>query len=76
MITQETAGKVLKGVYAAALAFLTGLSTMLVGNEPFSDITSGQWVLLCAWTLAAFGSVWGLAGWAGPNINSGSSSEK
>lgn len=74
MIGQKTAGKLLKAAYAGLLTFLSGLSTLLVGSTTFAAVTDGQWVTLSAWTLAAIGSVYGLAGWAGPRINGASSS--
>jgi hypothetical protein len=75
MIGQRTAGKIVKAIYAAALAFLSGLSTVLTGSASFTAVTDGQWVVLTAWTLAAAGSVFGLAGWAGPRLNGSSSGE-
>jgi len=69
VIGQRTAGKILKAAYAGTLTMLSGLSTLLVGSTTFDAITDGQWVTLSSWTLAAIGSVYGLAGWAGPRIN-------
>jgi hypothetical protein len=68
--------KVLKGLYAAALAFLSSLAAILQGPASFSAVTAGQWVTVSALTLAAFGGTFGLAGWAGPRINGGSSGGK
>jgi hypothetical protein len=67
-LSQQMAGKILKGLYAAAMALLTGLATVL--TEPgatFTAITAGQWVTIAAFTLGAFGGTFGLAGWAGPS---------
>jgi len=72
-MSQRTAGKILKAAYAGALTLLSGLSTVLVGSTTFTQISDGQWVTLLSWTLAAIGSVFGLAGWAGPRINGSSS---
>jgi hypothetical protein len=68
VISQVALGKFLKATYAAALAFLTGLTTIFTGNQTLGDITEPQWTVLVAWTLAAFGSVYGLAGWSGPTM--------
>lgn len=64
------AGKLAKAVYAALSALLGSLATILVGNASFGDVTDGQWVTIAAFTLAAFGGAFGLAGWAGPRGNS------
>lgn len=61
-----TAGRVLKGIYSAAMAFLGGLATVLSDDVHIHEITDGQWVTLAAFTLGAFGGTYGLAGWAGP----------
>lgn len=63
---QRTVGKVLKGLYSAGLAFLGSLAVVLVGSEPLSQVTTGQWVVIAGATLAAFGGTFGLAGWQGP----------
>jgi thiosulfate reductase cytochrome b subunit len=68
-VTQVTLSKLLKAIYGGALAFLTGLSTVLTGDASMAAVTDGQWVVIAAWTLAAFGSVYGLAGWSGPPLN-------
>lgn len=68
-MTQATAGKVFKGLYAAMVATLGMLATILVGNTSFHDITPGQWVTVGLFSLTAFGGVFGLSGWAGPAIN-------
>jgi len=70
-VSQQTASKLLKAFYAAAVAFLGGLVAILVGNQPFSRITDGQWVSLALVALTAFGGVYGLAGWSGPRVNGG-----
>jgi len=64
-------GKVAKGLYSAGLAFLGSLGVVLVGTEPLSGVTTGQWVFIAATTLAAFGGTFGLAGWAGPRPTNG-----
>lgn len=73
-MTQLTYGKVLKGLYAAAMACLGSLSTVLGDNTTLSTITAGQWVTIAAFTLGAFGGTYGLAGWAGPASGPGRSS--
>lgn len=66
-LTQQMAGKIVKGLYSAAMAFLGGLATVLTDNTHLSDLTAGQWVTIAAFTLGAFGGTFGLAGWAGPS---------
>lgn len=68
-VTQEGAGKVLKGIYSAVMAFLGSLSMSLGGGQTLSDLTTQQWVICGGFTLAAFGGVFKLAGWQGPAIN-------
>ncbi len=58
-------GTALKAFFAAAVAFLSGLVTVLVGDTGFGDITSGQWVTLVLATLIAFGGVYGLTNKSG-----------
>lgn len=67
-------GKVLKGLYAAAMACLGSLATVLGDDVTIEHLTAGQWVTILAFTLGAFGGTFGLAGWAGPNVGGGSSS--
>jgi len=69
-MSQATLAKVLKGLYAGALAFAGSLAAVLVGNEAISGVTAGQWVVICAAALAAFGGVFGLADWGGPRVGS------
>lgn len=66
-MSQQTAGKVLKGLYAALIAGLGSLSTTLVGTAGIENVTTGQWVSILLFSLTAFGGVFGLAGWAGPS---------
>ena len=66
-LDQVTLSKVLKGLYSAALSFLSALAAVLVGSASFGDVTAGQWVIIAGATLAAFGGTFGLAGWAGPS---------
>lgn len=56
----------LKACYAAAISALGMLSTVLSGSTTFAEITAGQWVSVCLFSLAAGGGVYGLAGWSGP----------
>jgi hypothetical protein len=66
---QHTLGKVLKGVYAALVAGLGGMSSVLVGSAGFGQVTMGQWVSVTLSAVVAFGGVYGLAGWSGPKGN-------
>jgi hypothetical protein len=68
MISQKLAGQLIKGLYSAVVAFLGGLSTILVGSTTFSDVESGQWVALAFAAVIAFGGTLGLSGWAGPVV--------
>lgn len=62
-------GKVLKGLFSAAIAFFGDLSVTLTGHQSFGDLTTQQWTLIVVFTLSAFGGTFGLAGWAGPRMN-------
>lgn len=53
-------GTALKAFYAAAVAALSGLVTVLVGDVGFTDVTAGQWVTIALAALVAFGGVYGL----------------
>lgn len=50
--------KYLKAFVGALIAFLTALSTALVDDKSFSDITDGQWVVAVIALLGAFAAVW------------------
>lgn len=50
--------KVLKALVGAAIAFLTSLSTALVDDKSFGDITDGQWVVAVIALLTAFAAIW------------------
>lgn len=50
----------LKAIYAAIVAALSGLVTVLVGDAGFSDLTAGQWVTIALATVIAFGGTYGL----------------
>jgi len=50
----------LKAFYAAASTFLASLGTVLVGGTGIGDLTDGQWVTIAAFTLGAFGAVYGV----------------
>jgi len=65
-MNQLLAGKLLKGLYSAAVAVLGALSTVLTGSHTFSDVTAGQWVTMALAGLVAFGGTFGLSTWAGP----------
>lgn len=51
----------LKAFYAAVVAALSGLVTVLVGDVGFSDLTAGQWLTIVLAAVVAFGGVYGLA---------------
>jgi hypothetical protein len=50
--------QVVKAFVGAIVAFLTSLSTALVDDKGFSDITDGQWVVAVIAFLTAFAAVW------------------
>jgi hypothetical protein len=50
----------LKAFYAAVVAALSGLGTVLVGNASISDVSTAQWVTIALATVIAFGGVWGV----------------
>lgn len=58
-------GTALKAFYAAAVAALSGLVTVLVGDTTFTNLTAGQWVTIALAALIAFGGVYSL----GPTVN-------
>lgn len=49
---------ILKAIVAALIAFAGALSTALVGNSSFGDLTDGQWVAAVLAGLVALGGVW------------------
>lgn len=53
--------KAAKAVYAAAVAALSGLVTVLVGDAGFGDVTDGQWVTIVLAALVGFGGTYGIA---------------
>ena len=50
----------LKALYAAVVAALSGLVTVLVGDVGFTDVSAGQWVTIALAALVSFGGVYGL----------------
>lgn len=50
--------KYAKAFIGALIAFLSALSTALVDDKSFSDITDGQWVVAVIAFLTAFAAVW------------------
>lgn len=48
----------LKAFVGAVIAFLTSLSTALVDDKGFADITDGQWVVAVIALLSAFAAIW------------------
>lgn len=53
-------GQALKAVYASAVASLSGLVTVLVGNTGIGELTDGQWVTIALAAVVAFGGVYGI----------------
>ena len=53
-------GTALKAFYAAVVAALSGLVTVLVGDANFGDLTAGQWVTIALAAVVAFGGVYGI----------------
>jgi len=56
----DTPTKPTKAIYAAVVAFLTGLGVPLVGDADLSAITMGQWVAIVLATVVAAGGTYGL----------------
>lgn len=54
-------GTALKAFYAAIVAALSGLVTVLVGDTTFTNLTAGQWVTIALAAVVAFGGTYGLA---------------
>jgi hypothetical protein len=50
----------LKAFYGSAVAFLSGLGTVLVGNESIGDVTTAQWVTIATATIVAWGAIYGV----------------
>lgn len=53
-------GTSLRALFAAVVAFGTGLSAVLVGDVGIGALTDGQWVTIGLGALIAFGGVWGI----------------
>ena len=68
-MTQQMLGKILKGLYSAALTFCGTMTTVLQDNEGLGSLHANQWFTIGTFTLAAFGGTFGLAGWSGPKLN-------
>jgi hypothetical protein len=66
MLTQRSAGRLLKGVYSAAVAVLGALAAILTGSVSFSDLTDSQIVAVVFAGVVAFGGTFGLSTWPGP----------
>jgi hypothetical protein len=49
-----------KAFFAALVAALSGLATVLTGGESLSGVTSAQWVVIALAALLAFGGVYRL----------------
>ena len=49
-----------KAIFAAAIAFLGSVATVLVGDVGFGDVTDGQWVVAVLAGLVAGGGVFGI----------------
>lgn len=50
--------KYAKALVGAVVAFLGALSTALVDDKGFGDLTDGQWVVAVIAFLTALGAVW------------------
>lgn len=72
-MSRVTLSKILKGLYAGAVAFLTGLGTALNDDKSLGQLAAGQWVWILLGTVVAIGGAYGLAGWAGPSVGTTSS---
>lgn len=57
----------LKAFVGALIAFLTSLSTALVDDKNFSEITDGQWVVAVIALLTAFAAVWAVPNSGAPS---------
>jgi hypothetical protein len=66
MTSQLVLGKVLKALYAAVIAALSGLLSALGNQTTFTHITATQWLTVALAAVLAFGGVFGLASWSGP----------
>lgn len=53
-------GTALKAFYAALVAALSGLVTVLVGDTTFENLTAGQWAVIALASVTAFGGTYGL----------------
>ena len=49
-----------KAIYAAVIAALSGLVTVLVGDVGFADLSAGQWVTIVLAALVAGGGTYGI----------------
>lgn len=49
-----------KGLFAAAVVFLSGLNLVVLGDATFADVTQGQWLTIVTATLVSFGGIVGL----------------
>jgi len=54
-------GTALHAFYAALVAALSGLVTVLVGDTAFTDLSAGQWVTIALAAVVAFGGVYGIS---------------
>lgn len=50
--------KYAKAIVASIVAFLGSLSTALVDDKSFGDLSDGQWVVAVIAFLTALGAVW------------------
>lgn len=49
-----------KAAFAALVAFGGALTTVMVGDVGFSDVTDGQWLASALAGVVAAGGVWGI----------------
>ena len=52
--------KAAKAIFAAVIAALGSLATVMVGNTGFADLTTGQWMTISLAVAIAFGGVYGV----------------
>lgn len=49
-----------KATYAAVLAFVGSLTTVMIGDVGFGDVSDGQWLSAILFGLVAAGGVYGI----------------
>ena len=54
----DALGRIAKALVGAAIAFLGAVSTALVDDKSFGEITDGQWVVAALAGLVALSAIW------------------